>query len=85
MDELKSCPFCGGKARFAKKGNITSGGAVGFTCLIECEKCKCTPCKKAVDITIVMSDNGEFRVSDAGVVARENLIYIWNQRAGEQK
>ena len=84
MVELKPCPFCGSEAKFAAKGYTSSNYTVGFSCVIECTKCGCTPFSKNIDITITLLKNGEVEPTDAGKVNIENMIYIWNRRWEER-
>lgn len=37
--ELKPCPFCGGKADFKTKSNLSSHSEVGFDFTIKCREC----------------------------------------------
>lgn len=81
MDELKLCPFCGGKAKFTTKGYINSHHTVGFNCVIECANCGCSPIAKTQDLTFRLLENGAIEMTDASIVAMKNMIYIWNQRS----
>lgn len=80
-NELKPCPFCGGKARFIAKGVESGNNTIGYNCVIECSKCGCSPYKKAHTLYVTLRENGEIELTEAGNIERKNLIFMWNQRS----
>lgn len=84
MSELKPCPFCGGKAEFVVKGNISNHCGVAFTYVIACSKCKCTPMSKSSEMHIYLDKNGEIKMTGASDVTKQCMIDEWNTRVNEK-
>lgn len=84
MIKLKPCPFCGGEAIFVVNSNISSKHCVGFNYYIKCSSCGCTPIKKDAEMDIFLDRDGEVKITDVCIVARESMIAVWNTRAGER-
>ena len=76
-EELKPCPFCGGKAEFAVSKNESSDLDVGFKFYIRCSACNIAqPRNYAVSL----------KLSQKGVIMpvkdeREMAVKAWNKRA----
>ena len=85
MAELLPCPFCGGKAHFITISNNSSRDDVGFSYIIECSKCKCTPIQKAKEMKIWLDKNGEAKMTEASAVVRQKMIDEWNTRTPKER
>lgn len=75
-EELKNCPFCGGKAKIntpVRKGN---GGCDLFAWQISCDTCGIST--KYYEDEAVRDEEG-IRLTEDG---REKAIKIWNMRRG---
>ena len=68
MNDLKPCPFCGGKAKIVT--DITKSVPNYPTAYIECEICSASTCSIAD-----LEWDGSFIWK---------VIELWNERAGEQ-
>ena len=70
--QLKPCPFCGGKASV---GEVSYGGGSNYDCgwrlVVECENCKVQ--MKGADISWLGIDSCEIQVRD--------IVEKWNKRA----
>lgn len=68
MNELKTCPFCGGKAKIVT--SVTKGIPNRPTAYIECELCSAS-----TRVVVDLEWDGSFIWK---------TIELWNERAGEQ-
>ena len=85
MSELLPCPFCGGKAIFVVKSNISNHQGVGFDYNIECSSCGCSPTKKNAEMHIFLNKDGEVKITDASIVTRNSMIEAWNTRTPKER
>ncbi len=77
MQELRKCPFCGGKAVFKINSNSSSCKGVEFIFEIKCENCGAQlPKLYKVEISL----EGDGRVN-AIYDDRKRAIEEWNERA----
>lgn len=85
MNELKPCPFCGGKANFLVTASCvreTSNGCV-FYCYnfgVHCTICKLTTPKTDYRIEFLLSDFVELAFLND---ERELAIEAWNRRVND--
>ena len=84
MNNLKPCPFCGGKAAFVVKGNIARNSQVAFAYRIECSKCGYTPIDKTYEMYVNLDGNGTVKITAASEIIRQNMIEVWNKRTTEK-
>lgn len=76
MEELKPCPFCGGRVIFEVKENRSTSHCVGLLFQIECENCGMKlPDRYAVDFSL--SEDGEIDILND---RRSEAIKKWNHR-----
>lgn len=78
-EELKPCPFCGGKAMFSTFSNKSSHSCVGVSFNIKCEKCG-TKFPKTYECEMYMDQDGNIRM---GKDERTKAIKDWNRRAND--
>ena len=78
MVELKSCPFCGGKAKFDILCNHCSHNRVGFDFSIRCSVCGVSRGKGYSSIDITLSENGDLLFSKD---ERSKAVEFWNKRS----
>lgn len=77
MEKLKPCPFCGGRAAFVTKHNISSHTSVGFSFAVQCVECDATLPSATGTLTLDLSDSGVIVPIDDG---RGKAIFEWNRR-----
>lgn len=83
MDELKPCPFCGGKAEIEQTAYGTMNYAsCKLTFAVRCTKCDATAPNANGYIAINLSSDGNLNIWHDG---RLKAIDMWNRRAGEQE
>lgn len=75
MKELKTCPFCGGKAQFVAEAGCSDSTKIFFH--IKCKDCEVTYPKR-YKIKMRLSGDGEV-VYD--VDERQNAADDWNRRS----
>lgn len=80
-EELKPCPFCGGKAMFLTIANKSSHSAVGVMFKIKCMKCG-TELPKSYECEMYMDQDGGIRT---GKDERTKATTDWNRRANDGK
>lgn len=80
MEELKRCPFCGGKAVFYVNTASSRNLLRGYEFNIQCSKCKATNLDRCYQIEFKMNDIGEIEVVHDG---RKDAIEAWNKRYKE--
>jgi Lar family restriction alleviation protein len=80
-EELKPCPFCGGKAMFLTITNKSSHLAVGVMFKIKCMKCG-TELPKSYECEMYMDQGGGIRT---GKDERTKATTDWNRRANDGK
>ena len=80
MEELKRCPFCGGKAVFSIKKDFSRSLIKGYEFNIRCNKCKATISDRCYQIEFKMNDSGEIEIIHDG---RKDAIEAWNKRYKE--
>ena len=79
MDELKSCPFCGGATKFYQFSyGTTDKNSVCIRFRLECSKCGATAPKANGDISINLGANGELNCWQDD---RKRAVDAWNRRA----
>lgn len=76
MEELKNCPFCGGKAVFNTVGNSSAHHGVGFDFKIECEDCG-VKLPKRYKVEFSLTDSGEINPLHDD---RKRAVEEWNNR-----
>lgn len=75
-EELKPCPFCGGKAVFRVRSNKSSHYSAGFDFEVKCVNCG-AKLPKLYTAEFSLTDNGELKfLKDERVTAIED----WNGR-----
>lgn len=76
-EELKPCPFCGGKAIFYASTTKKDDGNIGFEFTIRCGNCGV---KLPNDYTVnfYLDTDGEIKTLTDD---REKAIKVWNRRA----
>lgn len=79
-EELKTCPFCGGKAKFRPITNSIHGANRGFLFRIECSRCGVT-LPKQYALEYVFTELGGLK---AVVDEREMAIKSWNRRVNNE-
>jgi Lar family restriction alleviation protein len=77
-ETLKSCPFCGGQARFVCKCNISHGDFRGWEFSISCIKCNATIPKTNYRLMVKLDENGNIVL--VGEDERNKAIDAWNRR-----
>ena len=85
MDEMKSCPFCGGKATIDEtKCGITDFNpyAARFDFEIKCKSCGATAPGACGHIAVVLSLTGELKVWHDD---RPDAIKAWNRRPKDEQ
>ena len=80
-EELKPCPFCGGKAMFLNIINKTSHLTVGVMFKIKCMKCG-TELPKSYECEMYIDQDGGIRTEKD---ERMKAIADWNRRASDGK
>ena len=80
-EELKPCPFCGGKAMFLTITNKSSHLAVGVMFKIKCMKCG-TELPKSYECEMYRDQGGGIRT---GKDERTKATTDWNRRANDGK
>ena len=80
MEELKRCPFCGGKAVFSINTASSCNLLRGYEFNIRCSKCKATIPDRCYQIEFKMNDSGEIEIVHDG---RKDAIEAWNKRYKE--
>lgn len=75
-NELRKCPFCGGKAIFKTSSNSSSNHEVGFEFKIECKEC---------GVSLPKLYRMKFCLTEDGVINpfyddREQAVEDWNKR-----
>lgn len=78
MIELKPCPFCGGKAKFFSKTNISRGITRGWEFGIYCSKCDVTTPKTNYRLEVQLGESGDIKVHED---ERLSAAELWNRRA----
>lgn len=84
MERLKSCPFCGGEAKFLVKTYMANGVmreySLGYSFGICCSKCDITTPKTDYILKFRLNDDGEIELN---VDERPLAIETWNRRVNE--
>lgn len=76
MEELKKCPFCGGKAYFRTTSTGSHAETRKISFWIECRDCRVS-IPKTYELEVRMNENGEIEtLSDE----REKAVQTWNNR-----
>ena len=70
-DDLKKCPFCGGKAEFFFRGDERKGGYLSV---------RCVTCKASAGLTYY---RGEPVYNWENTIGAEKVAYAWNRRESE--
>lgn len=81
MDELKSCPFCGGKAQFEQTRVSTEPCTVVLFYQIRCKDCGASAPKADGYLTCNLSKNGTVNVCHDD---RQLAIGAWNRRPKDE-
>lgn len=76
MEELKPCPFCGGRAVYNTIANKSGCSSVGFTFVIECKDCE-TKLPSAFNVDFDLTEDGKINVLND---MRSLAIRTWNTR-----
>lgn len=78
MNDLKPCPFCGGKAQYLISSNYSCGVTHGWKFGINCTNCLVALPMQDFIVTADLTANGEivFDKDDRKTAAR-----MWNRRA----
>lgn len=76
--ELKPCPFCGEKAEFIVKNNVSSHTFVEFDFCIGCSKCN-LKLPKRYEIRFKLGEDGQIEVIGT------EAVKDWNRRAGNEQ
>ena len=83
MQNLKPCPFCGGKANIEQTAYGTADlSSVRLQFAIRCKKCGASAPNAYGYITINLSSNGEFNVWHDD---RNPATAAWNRRASDEQ
>lgn len=85
MAKLLPCPFCGGEAEFITQSNISNSYGVGFSYIIACSNCECTPIRSSEEIYMSFDKNGEIVVNKASKETRQEMINTWNTRIPKER
>ena len=84
MNELKPCPFCGGKAVFQTKGKGIGVSDLYVDYIITCSVCGATPIDKPKRISVFLDANGNLVPSAVSEANKELAIEKWNERKEEE-
>lgn len=79
--ELKPCPFCGEKAAFIVKNNVSSHTFVGFDFHIGCSKCG-VELSKRYGVRFRLGIDGQIEV--IGTDTRTEAARDWNRRVNNE-
>lgn len=80
-EELKPCPFCGGKAKFKIATSSSTSMQKGFRFNIACSKCRAS-FPKTYEVEHTLAENGDMiAITDE----REMAVKAWNRRANDGK
>ena len=79
-EELKPCPFCGGRARFRVSTNKSTHSNVGFDFNIECSECR-LEYPKRYECMVCMDEKGAI---NARTDERPQAINDWNRRVNDE-
>ena len=85
MAELLPCPFCGGTAHFITRNNKSNHSGVGFSYIIMCSNCKCTPIQQERAMHLWLDNSGQVRMTDASEIVMQNTIDEWNTRTPKER
>ena len=77
MNELKQCPFCGGKAELICTSKGYNASRMFKSFLVRCTGCQCRTI--TYDTYATITDMGEVIKDYDGA---EKAITVWNRRAG---
>lgn len=77
--ELKPCPFCGGKADFKTRSNLSSHSEVGFDFTIKCRECD-VEIPRTYRVTLAIGMSGRINTI---IDERQKAMDDWNRRAGD--
>lgn len=77
MDKLKSCPFCGGEAKFFTKTFDARGTQRGWFFGVFCTRCDVTTPKTSYYFEANLTDSGELEITRDD---RSEAIEAWNRR-----
>ena len=77
MDELKPCPFCGGKAKFLVNCYHERGITRGWQFAIYCTQCDITTAKTNYEVEVQLNADG---VIETITDERDKAIEVWNRR-----
>ena len=80
MNELLPCPFCGGEAHVHTTNKYATGITCGFTYIIECSECGCTPIEKPKNMNVWLDKSGVVQVESAGETVFNEMVKVWNTR-----
>lgn len=83
MNELKPCPFCGGKAKYLFKSYVEKKFELclcGWDFGICCTKCNVRTPKSDYKLIVTLSDDGQISLIED---ERCEAINAWNRRAPE--
>lgn len=78
--ELKPCPFCGGKADFETKSNLSIHSEVGFDFTIKCRECD-VKIPRTYRVTLAIGMSGRINVI---IDERQKAIDDWNRRTNDE-
>lgn len=81
MEELKPCPFCGGKANLERIDKGYNSVCFTETYVVSCSDCKCNlnkEFKSSIDRSV---ETGDFMI---GIDGRAWAIEEWNKRSNEK-
>lgn len=85
MAELLPCPFCGGTAHFITISNKSNHSGVGFSYIIRCSNCKCTPMQEEKEMRLWLDNCGQVRMTEASETILQNAIAEWNTRTPQKE
>lgn len=77
--ELKPCPFCGGKADFKTKSNLSRHWEVGFDFTIKCSECD-IEIPSTYRVTLILGRGGQLNEI---IDERQKAMDDWNRRADD--
>ena len=80
MEEIKRCPFCGGKAKFLVSTTSLCGAKRGYEFGIRCSQCGTSTPIDNYKMEFRMKDDGDIEIITDG---REAAIEAWNKRYKE--